>query len=128
MLLSGKETHTHMNNNQSPKNGYEIRLEILKMAKDRADTAWYHKNEASEKMATYQNHQAAWQPSPDNRVEEALAVAEPTSSSRRRSNISGAQDCNWAPFFLTFYTLYSTLSPMYEILDTCDLEKRLRRT
>lgn len=73
-MNNGKETHTHMN--KTPMSGYEIRLEILKLAKDHADTAWYHKNESSHQIAISKGNEHLWVPEKDDRVEETLKVAD----------------------------------------------------
>jgi hypothetical protein len=75
-----------------PKSGYEIRLTILQMAMDHANSAWQEKNRAAEAEASANAYKqwekdnpgksigptfaAAWNLAEDKRVEEALATAQ----------------------------------------------------
>ena len=70
-----KDTNTQKTN----KSGYEIRLEVLQRALDMADNHWNMSNEAGRLEAESKvklGLVASWKIVPDNRVEEAMQIAE----------------------------------------------------
>jgi hypothetical protein len=71
-------SYTHMNKSNTQKtgkSGYEIRLEVLQRALDMADGKFHHANEALRYEAE-KTSKVSYQTAPDNRVEDALAIAE----------------------------------------------------
>ncbi len=70
-------THTMKNTNtqKTGKSGYEIRLDVLNRALDMADGKYHHANEALRYEAE-KTSKTSYQTAPDNRVEEALAIAD----------------------------------------------------
>jgi hypothetical protein len=67
-----KNTNTQKTGNKS---GYEIRLEVLQTAMNLADGKYHHANEALRYEAE-KTGKPSLTTAPDNRVEEALAIAE----------------------------------------------------
>jgi hypothetical protein len=63
------------NTQKTGKSGYEIRLEVLQRALDMADGKFHHANEALRYEAE-KTSKVSYQTAPDNRVEDALAIAE----------------------------------------------------
>jgi hypothetical protein len=57
------------------KSGYEIRLDVLNRALDMADGKYHHQNEALRYEAE-KTSKTSYPTAPDNRVEEALQIAE----------------------------------------------------
>jgi hypothetical protein len=63
------------NTQKTGKSGYEIRLEVLQRALDMADGKYHHANEALRYEAETTS-KSSYQTAPDNRIEEALQIAE----------------------------------------------------
>jgi hypothetical protein len=63
-----KDTNTKMN-----KSGYEIRMEILNLAMGQADSAYFNELERLRHVA---GDKGTWQLPKDNRVDEAMQIAE----------------------------------------------------
>lgn len=66
-----KETNTQ----KTGKSGYEIRLEVLQRALDMADGKFHRENDALRYEAE-KTSKSSFPTAPDNRVEEALQIAE----------------------------------------------------
>jgi hypothetical protein len=70
-----KDTNTQ----KTGKSGYEIRLEVLQRALDMADSRWHMANEVGRVEAEAKiklGVASTWTLPPDNRVEEAMQIAE----------------------------------------------------
>ena len=63
------------NTQKTGKSGYEIRLEVLQSAMNLADGKYHHQNEALRYEAE-KTSKTSFPIAPDNRVEEALQIAE----------------------------------------------------
>jgi hypothetical protein len=63
------------NTQKTGKSGYEIRLEVLQTAMNLVDGKFHHANEALRYEAE-KTSKTSYPTAPDNRVEEALAIAE----------------------------------------------------
>lgn len=71
-------THKHMNKSNTQKtgkSGYEIRLEVLQRALDMAEGKFHRENDALRYEAE-KTSKISYQTAPDNRVEEAMQIAE----------------------------------------------------
>ena len=64
-----------VNTQKIGKSGYEIRLDVLNRALDMADGKYHHQNEALRYEAE-KTSKTSYPTAPDNRVEEALQIAE----------------------------------------------------
>ena len=82
-----KSFHTHTMNKVKTntqktgtgKSGYEIRLDVLNRALDMADSRWHMSNEVNRVESDSKirlGMVSTWTVAPDNRVEDALAIAE----------------------------------------------------